>query len=246
VWIMGKYQITINMDQGDSCMLYLRSFNRFILISLALLGLSVSTGASAKTFLVEFQTSQTPGFTPDPFWPITTPGTTLFDFTIEATPALGLVIDDPATLIIESDFGLPSSVSDLNLYDWGTFGQHGDVELVTPSFQSLITIFDDQPRDGNVDNAFGFFEYFAPDIGAPPGFPLTELYLLEFFNMTPVPGVDFMRVGRLRDPTLYLVQGDLIISDITAIPAVPVPAAVWLFGTALIGLVGFGKRRKAA
>ncbi|MDH3378064.1 MAG: VPLPA-CTERM sorting domain-containing protein [Gammaproteobacteria bacterium] len=30
------------------------------------------------------------------------------------------------------------------------------------------------------------------------------------------------------------------------IPAVPIPAAVWLFGTALIGLVGFGKRRKAA
>jgi hypothetical protein len=28
--------------------------------------------------------------------------------------------------------------------------------------------------------------------------------------------------------------------------AVPVPAAVWLFGTTLIGLVGFGKRRKAA
>ena len=30
------------------------------------------------------------------------------------------------------------------------------------------------------------------------------------------------------------------------VPAVPVPAAVWLFGTALIGLVGFGRRRKAA
>lgn len=28
--------------------------------------------------------------------------------------------------------------------------------------------------------------------------------------------------------------------------AVPVPAALWLFGTALTGLVGFGKRRKAA
>ena len=27
---------------------------------------------------------------------------------------------------------------------------------------------------------------------------------------------------------------------------VPVPAAVWLFGTALFGLVGFSKRRKAA
>ena len=28
--------------------------------------------------------------------------------------------------------------------------------------------------------------------------------------------------------------------------AVPVPAAIWLFGTALIGLAGFSKRRKAA
>ena len=30
------------------------------------------------------------------------------------------------------------------------------------------------------------------------------------------------------------------------INALPVPAAVWLFGTALIGLFGFSKRRKAA
>ena len=31
-----------------------------------------------------------------------------------------------------------------------------------------------------------------------------------------------------------------------AASAVPVPAAIWLFGTALIGMVGFGKRKKAA
>jgi len=30
-----------------------------------------------------------------------------------------------------------------------------------------------------------------------------------------------------------------------ALNPVPVPAAIWLFGTALIGMVGFGKRRKA-
>ena len=34
--------------------------------------------------------------------------------------------------------------------------------------------------------------------------------------------------------------------DYTPIPEIPVPAAVWLFGTALIGLLGFGKRRTAA
>jgi hypothetical protein len=37
--------------------------------------------------------------------------------------------------------------------------------------------------------------------------------------------------GDITDP-----QGDL--------SSVPVPAAVWLFGSALIGLIGFGKRRK--
>jgi hypothetical protein len=41
---------------------------------------------------------------------------------------------------------------------------------------------------------------------------------------------------------------DYVLADTYSISvsAVPVPAAVWLFGTALIGLVGFGKRRKAA
>ena len=32
--------------------------------------------------------------------------------------------------------------------------------------------------------------------------------------------------------------------SLTVVSAVPVPAAVWLFGTALLGLLGFGKRRK--
>ena len=30
------------------------------------------------------------------------------------------------------------------------------------------------------------------------------------------------------------------------ISPIPIPAAIWLFGTALIGLVGFGKRKTAA
>jgi hypothetical protein len=34
--------------------------------------------------------------------------------------------------------------------------------------------------------------------------------------------------------------------DNVAVNVVPIPATVWLFGTALIGLIGFTKRRKAA
>ncbi|MCP3675834.1 MAG: PEP-CTERM sorting domain-containing protein [Gammaproteobacteria bacterium] len=40
------------------------------------------------------------------------------------------------------------------------------------------------------------------------------------------------------------VVTDLTLTDIS-VSAVPVPAAFWLFGTALIGLIGFSKRRKA-
>ncbi len=231
-------------------MLYLRSFNRFILISLALLGLSVSNGASAKTFLVEFEVTQ--NTLPLPFWQPQSLGEALFSFTIEATPAFGLVMDDPATLEIDSDFGLPSAVSNLNLYNWGEFGQYGDVTVGAPSFQSLIGVFDDQPRDGNVDFAFGFMLFDAPLHNTTPGGPLTQ-YQIQFWNILPSsnPNDDTIRVDGggigcevCNNPGVF-IDGNVVISDITAIPAVPVPAAVWLFGTALIGVVGFGKRRKA-
>lgn len=43
----------------------------------------------------------------------------------------------------------------------------------------------------------------------------------------------------------YGAMDNLLIEASETPAVVPVPAAVWLFGTALIGLVGFGKRRKA-
>ena len=46
--------------------------------------------------------------------------------------------------------------------------------------------------------------------------------------------------GRLRSGIT------LDVGDIAYISSVPVPAAIWLFGTALIGLIGFSKRRNAA
>jgi hypothetical protein len=41
------------------------------------------------------------------------------------------------------------------------------------------------------------------------------------------------------------IPGSMLTIDGDVSP-VPIPATVWLFGTALVGLVGFGKRRKAA
>ncbi|MFC1560703.1 VPLPA-CTERM sorting domain-containing protein [Pseudomonadota bacterium] len=44
-----------------------------------------------------------------------------------------------------------------------------------------------------------------------------------------------------------VIASDLILTRISpSLSPVPAPAAIWLFGTGLIGLVGFSKRRKAA
>ena len=40
-------------------------------------------------------------------------------------------------------------------------------------------------------------------------------------------------------------NGTLVTVDVQIIPPVPVPAAVWLFGSGLIGLVGVARRKKA-
>jgi hypothetical protein len=70
--------------------------------------------------------------------------------------------------------------------------------------------------------------------------------------------LDFFSFVRLTDdPNEGSNTGSTVGADIDAvgaissappvtIPAVPVPAAVWLFGTALIGFVGMSRRRKVA
>jgi hypothetical protein len=63
----------------------------------------------------------------------------------------------------------------------------------------------------------------------------------------------------IGDRVMYLINGGSAIGGLTAgafyyvaglhpvaVSAVPVPAAIWLFGTALLGLVGFGKQRRTA
>ena len=67
-----------------------------------------------------------------------------------------------------------------------------------------------------------------------------------------IPGVGTM--NSFDDGLIHFIPSGLDTDTITATLSsysfqtspVPIPAAIWLFGTALIGLVGFSKRRKAA
>ncbi len=71
-------------------------------------------------------------------------------------------------------------------------------------------------------------------------------YTHEFLSLAALGAIDKLLLNPTSDPGG--IGYDNFSFDVSAVPvsAVPVPAAVWLFGTALIGLIGFGKRRKAA
>ena len=68
---------------------------------------------------------------------------------------------------------------------------------------------------------------------------------LSFWAITSSDYIQAIHFGR---PNGEIQKFTVAIDDLTIgdVSAVPVPAAVWLFGTALIGLVGFSKRKKAA
>lgn len=75
------------------------------------------------------------------------------------------------------------------------------------------------------------------------GFLLDQLnfnYSLSFMSLGQVP----QSISSLSAISNIHVQYTYEFTEFD-IPPVPIPAAVWLFGTGLIGLVGFSKRRKA-
>ena len=80
----------------------------------------------------------------------------------------------------------------------------------------------------------GVFNFLAADAG------FGEVDYVEFFF------TDFYRLkpSSLGDTDLDFEFDNVVVGE--SISAVPVPAAVWLFGTGIIGLVSLGKRKQAA
>lgn len=76
-----------------------------------------------------------------------------------------------------------------------------------------------------------------------------SVYLVEYFFDGD--GVNTDGPGRGNNPTSNSAWGQLLVEfnnvnfDAAPASAVPVPAAVWLFGTGLVGLLGIGRRQAA-
>jgi hypothetical protein len=248
-------------------MLYLRSFNRFILISLALLGLSVSSQVQAAVI-----NATDSGFWDDTGFSGDASFSNYIAGTWQYTPPVGAAYDVLSRnffvfdLTILRDIANPVTSATLRIHA-GNVKAGGNYSLwdVTSSIPTLR-----QPPNPLNPAVFADLgtgtTYGSKVLTTSDKFTNLEITLnsaaLASINAvnangkcTVAPSVECLWAlgGNLahdnRDEFAFGFSGNLarqLIYSTEPIPAVPVPAAIWLFGTALIGLVGFGKRRKAA
>ena len=217
-------------------MLILRSFNRFILISLVLLGLSVSSASAVVVGDKDwYQVSDLTSNSWNDF-------DAIFDATTGACDVAGCLLGGTTDLtgytwasnadvnsLIAGYYAGPG-LNDSNAFD----------QLVTTGPATLDGIFTDfvTTSDPLIQHREYLWGYTRESVDA---FQVTSILIWDWTD--PVEA-DFLEkelhnseIGTFTD------RGGWVYRDLSP---VPVPAAVWLFGTALIGLVGFGKRKKAA
>lgn len=101
---------------------------------------------------------------------------------------------------------------------------------------------------------------FNPQINTPSGVFLDDVdnWMLVSGTFTAAGGEDYMVIGNFRDDasTNFSINGGLLqgaqtsymyidgVSVVAASAVVPIPSAVWLFSTGLMGLVGMSKFRR--
>ncbi len=143
-------------------------------------------------------------------------------FTID--PMIGGVSLD----LVQSGFGAPPFEDNNNLAPHGIFDTY--VEVYRLDFDGpLTTVFNTQPG-GSPGSADGY---------------------IEFIDMNLTALTDGLHIDLFRCDTGSVEGGDCNVSGGDFAPFshdatyVPVPAAVWLFGTGLLGLVGVARRKRA-
>ena len=209
-------------------MLYLRSINRFFLLGLALLGLSVS---SANAALILQDEKAGPG------WTIGYSGVVGQTFTAEDAKISAIAF----SFYDVNHASFPNENISMLLYD-GTVDPgsllHTETQLLTPGITDTFVDFNFSLVDLIVGNTYIAI---VQALNNRWGVNVNQ----HANNSGPLPGtIDYLGGDAIYDG---LIEPNLDLRfRVTPVSAVPVPAAIWLFGTALVGLVGFNKRRKAA
>jgi hypothetical protein len=242
-------------------MIYLRSFNRFIFIGLALLGLSVSSEAATVNVDLHLANSETIG--------------SGFDLRLDVEVGDDLDGLGDAGLearFIFSNLSLAQGGSDPSLSGWNArikeiyFESGLSDDLVSPHVDDTngditgldyrtISIAPSNPPGINPswnENYYAFDEQGgSTNKGVEDGQSWSAIFdvagsaaFVDAVGLAALLGNDQVN-SRIAIHVGSCDGGESCVVD-TWTPGtspVPVPAAIWLFGTALIGLVGFGKRK---
>lgn len=215
---------------------------KLLSIIILLFGLSVSAATHSALYKFEFTSSRQQSHV---VWGPVTSGQVLFDITIDAPIGSGFPSQVTPTF---ADFVVNSSsdptvakIIELNLLDTTVSGSNRDWSLDTSQSNIYNFRFTDScflAICGNIDSGFGSISSATyTSVLSSGSIATVNLGILQFIALVGSSGRDrfsFHSTGGL--------DGDFTYRELAAIP---VPAAAWLFGTALIGLVGFSKRGKA-
>ena len=196
-------------------MLYLRSFNRFILTSLALLVLSNSP-VNAALILQDQSGGATQILVASPIGQ---------SFTAEDA-----MISSFAFSFSDVNSMSSNGNTSIHLYEGvGNTGTrlHTETQILTAGLFNQFVDFDFSSVSLNLGS------FYTAIVERPNARWAVETGLSGGSQYI---GGDMINGGNV------ITTNDLRFR-VTPLSAVPVPAAVWLFGTALIGLVGFGKRK---
>jgi len=135
----------------------------------------------------------------------------------------------------------------------GLVAFEGDVEFTDTNIFSVemagylfgteydgVEVGGDAYLDGTLN--ISLLDEFAPELGDTFDILFAQSIIGEFSE------IDFIALGFGWDVSYILDENELDIVRLTAVEvsAVPLPGAVWLFGSGLIGLIGISRRRKRA
>ncbi len=222
-------------------MLYLRSFNRFILISLALLGLSLSSVNAATVVIGPIAASVS---SPDSAGPAYSNVDNLINQTGLSANYVSGVTD------FTSYTGTTTAAYDRSLSSLGVGGVAGlgsfYFDLGVSYDVSAVATWG---QDCCAATTTGYDLYSSDTYGAGGsrslissfGAGISPLAYVGTFNVVTTQFLEIDVTANAGWPSSRLQE---VVFGANLSP-VPVPAAIWLFGTALIGLVGFNRRSKS-
>ncbi len=146
------------------------------------------------------------------------------DDTFTIAPSIG----GTSLALVQSGFGAPPLEDSNNLAPHGIFDTYFEVYRL--DFTTVATVFNTQPGHPG-DSTLGYIEFIDLNLSA-----LTDGLHIDLFRCS---------TGSVEVGDCIIAQGTDFAPFSHDGTYVPVPAAVWLFGSGLLGLVGVARRKRA-